>query len=76
MPEMKIHRLFVAAAEPILLGMKKLQLPTPDELYSLELRARRARAREIGRLVVRGTAAVASALQRLFAHEPKGVRHA
>jgi hypothetical protein len=40
------------------------------------MRARSERSREMGRLLVRGAAAVAAALQHLFSHEPKGVRHA
>jgi len=56
--------------------MKNYRMPAPAELYSLELRARRARAEAIGRLIVRATAALVSAVQRLLSHEPKGVRHA
>jgi hypothetical protein len=73
---MKIHRLSVAVAEPILHAMEKIQFPSHSELYSLEMRARSERSREMGRLLVRGAAAVAAALQHLFSHEPKGVRHA
>ena len=76
MPGMKIHRLFIAGPEPILHAMEKIQVPNHAELYSLEMRARRERARELGRLALRATAAVAAALQRLLSHEPKGVRHA
>jgi hypothetical protein len=56
--------------------MEKIQFPSHSELYSLEMRARSERSREMGRLLVRGAAAVAATLQRLFSHEPKGVRHA
>jgi len=78
---MKNHRLFVASAELILQGMKKLQLPAPAELYSLELRARRARAEEIGRLLRKAAAALVAVLEHAGAslrHGPraKGVRHA
>jgi hypothetical protein len=73
---MKIHRLFVAVAEPILHPMEKIQFPSHSELYSLEMRARSERSRELGRLLLRGAAAVVAALQRAFSHEPKGVRHA
>ena len=81
MPGMKIHRLFIAGPEPILHAMEKIQVqeiqvPQYGELYSLEMRARRERARELGRLAVRGAAAIAAAFQRLLSHEPKGVRHA
>jgi hypothetical protein len=57
--------------------MKTFQMPTPSELYSLELYARRERARETGRLVYRAVVAVVAAIERVFAHGgPKGVRHA
>lgn len=53
-------------------------MPTPSELYSLELNARRERAREMGRLVYRAAVALVAAVERLFSHSggPKGVRHA
>lgn len=78
MGEMKIHRLFIDLPEPILHGMEKIQIQVPShaELYSLEMRARSERSREIGRLLVRGAAAVVALLQRLSSQEPKGVRHA
>jgi hypothetical protein len=39
------------------------QFPTPEELYAIELEARRARSQEMGRALVNG----AAALKALFA---------
>jgi hypothetical protein len=51
--------------------------PTPAELYSLELRARRMRAEEIGRVLRNGALAVKAAVANLVSHfNTKGVRHA
>jgi len=50
---------------------------TPAELYSLELRARRTRQQEIGRLLGQGAVAVKAAFERAVSHlSAKGVRHA
>ena len=50
---------------------------TPAELYSLELRARRARNEELGRLIREGVLAVKAAIERAVSHiGAKGVRHA
>jgi hypothetical protein len=53
MQDVKIDRLFLAVAGRILLGMRKAvyQAPTVEELYALEKRARRERARYIAALV-------------------------
>jgi transcriptional regulator len=51
--------------------------PTPDELYSLELRARRMRQQEIARVLRKGAQAVKAALANAVSHfNAKGVRHA
>ena len=50
---------------------------TPAELYSLELRARRARSEELGRLLRKGALAVKAAFERAVSQlSAKGVRHA
>jgi hypothetical protein len=53
MREMKNDRLFVAGRGLIFQCMKKAQvpLPTAEELYALEKRARRERARSVAALV-------------------------
>jgi hypothetical protein len=57
--------------------MKLDRYPTPAELYSLELRARRNRQQEIGRLLRKGALAVAAAFERAVSQiSAKGVRHA
>jgi hypothetical protein len=51
--------------------------PTPAELYSLELRARRMRQEEIGRLLRKGALAVKAAFEGAVSRfHAKGVRHA
>ena len=51
--------------------------PTPAELYSLELRARRQRSEALGRLLREGALAVKAALVRAVSHiSTRGVRHA
>jgi hypothetical protein len=58
-------------------AMKPYRFPTPAELYSLELRARRARNQELGRLLREGVLAVKAAFERAVSHfSAKGVRHA
>ena len=50
---------------------------TPAELYSLELRARRLRNQEFGRLLRKGALAVKAAFERAVSQlSAKGVRHA
>ena len=57
--------------------MTKLRYPTPDELYALELAARRARSEEMARLVHAGARALRTGIARLAAAlNAKGVRHA
>jgi len=57
--------------------MKTYRTLTPAELYSLELRARRARHQELGRLLRKGALAVKAAFERAVAQlSAKGVRHA
>jgi hypothetical protein len=54
-----------------------LNYPTPAELYSLELRARRARSEELGRLLYKGAVAVKAAIERAGSQlGVKGIRHA
>jgi hypothetical protein len=51
--------------------------PTPAELYSLELRARRMRQEELGRLLRAGAKAVTAAFTRAVSHVgTKEIRHA
>ena len=51
--------------------------PTPAELYSLELRARRLRQEELGRLLRKAALAVKAAYESAVSHlNAKGVRHA
>ena len=57
--------------------MTKLRYPTPDELYALELAARRARSKEMARLVRAGAHALRAGIARFVAVlGAKGVRHA
>jgi len=57
--------------------MTTFRTPTPAELYSLELRARRARSEELGRLLRQGALAVKAAFERAVSQiSAKGVRHA
>jgi len=57
--------------------MTKLRTPTPAELYSLELRARRMRNEEIGRLLRDGALAIKAAFEHAVSQlRTKGVRHA
>jgi len=57
--------------------MTKLRYPTQDELYALELAARRARNEELARLVRAGARALRSGMARATAVlGAKGVRHA
>lgn len=57
--------------------MQQYRSPTPAELYSLELRARRARQEELGRLLRAGALAVKAALQRAVSQlNAKVARHA
>ena len=51
--------------------------PTPAELYAIELRARRMRQEELGRLLRKAALAVNAAYHRAVSHfGAKGVRHA
>ena len=64
-----------AVRDPYIHCMKNLQLhgiPTPQELYALEQKARRLRALEIRRLIGAGIAGV----RNLFRTNVKGLRHA
>ena len=71
MQELKNDRLFVAGRGLIFHCMKKaIQLPTAEELYALEKRARRERARSIAALLSTTCERVHSALT------AKVVRHA
>ena len=57
--------------------MKTYRFPTPAELYSLELRARRMRNEEFGRLLRKGALAIKAAFERAVSQlRTKGVRHA
>lgn len=57
--------------------MTPYRYPTPDELYSLELRARRMRQQELGRLLRKGALAVIAAFERAVSQlSAKVVRHA
>ena len=57
--------------------MKSNRTITPAELYSLELRARRARSEELGRLLRKAAVAVKAAFDSAVSHfSAKGVRHA
>jgi hypothetical protein len=57
--------------------MTTYRTPTPAELYSLELRARRLRSEELGRLLHQGALAVKAAFERAVSQlSAKGVRHA
>ena len=57
--------------------MTKLRYPTPDELYALELAARRARSAEMARLLRAGARALKAGVARIIAVlGPKRVHHA
>ena len=57
--------------------MTPYRYPTPAELYSLELRARRMRNEELGRLLREGALAVKAAFERAVSRlSAKGVSHA
>ena len=57
--------------------METNRYPTPAELYSLELRARRMRQEELGRLLRAGALAVKAAYERAVSQlSAKVVRHA
>jgi hypothetical protein len=57
--------------------MQPYRFPTPAELYSLELRARRARQEELGRLLRAGALAVKAAFERAVSQlSAKVARHA
>jgi len=47
--------------------MTKLRYPTPDELYALEIAARRARSKEMARLVRAGARALRAGIARVAA---------
>jgi hypothetical protein len=58
-------------------AMTTYRTPTPAELYSLELRARRLRSEALGRLLRQGALAVKAAFERAVSQlSAKGVRHA
>ena len=69
MQDVRIHRLSLRAADPIVHGMKThlLHYPTVAELRALEAAARRERAREIARLLRSGARALTAFLGRLVA---------
>jgi|tagenome__1003787_1003787.scaffolds.fasta_scaffold15740571_2 hypothetical protein len=76
MPELNNDRLFVAGAGLIFHGMKKapFQLPTVEELYALEKRARRERSMQVAALF---SSLVSSLYQRVHsALTAKVVHHA
>ena len=57
--------------------MTPYRYPTPAELYSFELRARRMRNEELGRLLREGALAVKAAFERAVSRlSAKGVSHA
>ena len=57
--------------------MTKFRTPTPAELYSLELRARRLRNEEFRRLLREGALAIKAAFERAVSLlRTKGVGHA
>jgi hypothetical protein len=57
--------------------MQPYRLPTPAELYAIELRARRARQEELGRLLRAGALAVKAAFERAVSQlSAKVARHA
>ena len=84
----RFHRLYVDAAGPMFLLVKRdrnnegktmqpYRFPTSAELYSLELRARRMRNEELGRLLRNGALAIKAAFERAVSQlRTKGVRHA
>jgi hypothetical protein len=73
MQDVRIDRLFLALRGRIFQGMKKAlyQVPTPEELYALEMRARRERARYVAALFASLYDRVVSALT-----ARKAIRHA
>jgi hypothetical protein len=83
MSEVRIDRLSSPFAGPILHGvtgentMTKFSYPSTQELYALELAARRARAQAVAEALRSGVAAVKSFFSRgAVAAAPKGMRHA
>lgn len=54
----------------------KNRYPTPEELYKLELEARRLRSQEIARLIRVAVTGLKSVFARLASPNTKGVRHA
>jgi len=57
--------------------METYRIPTPAELYAIELRARRMRQEELGRLLHKGALAVKAAFERAVSQiSAKRVRHA
>jgi len=57
--------------------METYRIPTPAELYAIELRARRMRQEELGRLLRKAAQAVNAAYHRAVSQfSAKGVRHA
>jgi hypothetical protein len=54
----------------------KNRYPTTEELYKLELEARRLRSQEIARLIGVAAAGLKSFFARLASPDTKGVRHA
>jgi glutamine synthetase len=79
MQDLRIDRLSLALRGLIFYGMKKARYtaPTVEELYALDKRARRERARHIAVLLRRAAAALKSVHKRvLSALTAKVVRHA
>ena len=80
MTGMRKHRLSIAGVGTILHCMRKelIMTLTPEELYALELQARRARAAEVARLVHAGFRALRALGTRLVrpGSDRGGFRHA
>ena len=81
MQDVSIHRLFYCAPARILAYVKTdtktPSYPTPEQLYALELAARRARNAELARLAAAAAHALRAGLRRaVLVLNPKGVRHA
>jgi hypothetical protein len=79
MPELKNDRLFLAGAGLIFHCMKKapFQLPTVEELYALENRARRERSMHVAALVGSLVSSLYQRVQRVHsALTAKVVHHA
>ncbi len=79
MPDVRIDRLFVAAGGLIFYRMKKAlsTVPTPEELYAYEKRAREERARYVAKAFAAAAAALRFRVERaVSALTARVVRHA